>query len=287
MTRFRIWPLLKQCRRAFAGHSQFANIKHKKAREDARRCKAFQRVSSAIGAAVRAHGGDANPQSNPRLATALEMARSVRMPKERIAAAIETAKGSGGRSSPTSADLELVIYEAYLGTAPLLIECLTDNRRRTVPRLRHLLSEYGGVLAPDGAVLWQFDRIGRLLLRASPYFEQSWLDRMIDTGLVQNLEHYRGDASSMESATTEGEEYVELETAPECLSELEEHIREQFAEMNDPNETASKVEIISAEMAWRRRSEASTANTQDRPEELHELVQALEAEDDVQRVITG
>jgi transcriptional/translational regulatory protein YebC/TACO1 len=282
MIRSRVLPLLRQCRRTFAGHSQFANIKHKKAREDARRCKAFQRVFNAIGAAVRANGGDTDPQSNSRLATALEMAREVRMPKEKIAAAIETAKGSGSRTTPSAATLELVLYEAYLGTEPLLIECLTDNRRRTVPRIRHLLSEHGAVLAPDGSVLWQFERIGRVLLRACPQFEQNWLDEIIDTGLIENLEHYRADERS-----DEVEEYVELQTTPDQLWKLEEYVRKQVDTLASRSESATTVEILSVEPAWKRRPEASAVGSQQRPSELDELIQALEAEDDVQRVVTG
>lgn len=285
MTRSRLLQTARVFARRFAGHSQFANIKHKKAREDARRCKAFQRVFNAIGAAVRAQGGDANPESNPRLATALEMARGVRMPKEKIALALESAKGSGARATGPVSDLELVVYEAYLGTEPLLIECLTDNRRRTAPRLRHLLNEHGGTLAPDGAVLWQFNRVGRVLIRCCPRFEQAWLDAIIDTGLVENLEHYRADAQPNGDKTKENEEYVELETAPELLSALEEHVRQLADQIR--HESTFSMEIVSAELAWKRKSEAGTSEGSERPPELDELIQALEAEDDVQRVISG
>jgi hypothetical protein len=113
-------------------------------------------------------------------------------------------------------------------------------------------------------------RVGRVLIRCCPRFEQAWLDAIIDTGLVENLEHYRADAQPNGDKTNENEEYVELETAPELLSALEEHVRQLADQIR--HESTFSMEIVSAELAWKRKSEAGTSEGSERPPELDELV---------------
>jgi YebC/PmpR family DNA-binding regulatory protein len=144
-----------------SGHSKWSSIKHKKGAADAKRGKLFSKLSRAIIVAAREGGGD--PASNLALQNAVEKARSYSMPKDNIERAI--AKGSGAGSE--GAGFETVVYEGYgpEGVA-VLVEALTDNRNRTASEVRHLFSKHGGNLGATGAVAWQFERRGLVLVAA-------------------------------------------------------------------------------------------------------------------------
>ena len=144
-----------------SGHSKWSSIKHKKGAADAKRGALFTKLSRAIMAAVKEGGPD--PAANLALQNAIEKARSYSMPKDNIERAI--ARGSGTDSE--GANFETVIYEGYgpEGVA-VLVEALTDNRNRTASEVRHLFSRYGGNLGATGAVAWQFERRGVLLVPA-------------------------------------------------------------------------------------------------------------------------
>jgi len=139
-----------------SGHSKWSSIKHKKAATDAKRGKIFTKLIKEITVAARAGGGDES--ANPRLRTAIQAAKSENMPKDNIERAIKKATG----------DLEGVTYESltYEGYAPngvaVLVECLTDNRNRTVAEVRHAFSKYGGNLGTDGSVAYLFNKVGVL-----------------------------------------------------------------------------------------------------------------------------
>jgi YebC/PmpR family DNA-binding regulatory protein len=139
-----------------AGHSKWANIQHRKKAVDAKRGKIFTQINRLLSVAARAGGGD--PTTNPSLRLAIEKANAVNMPKDNIERAIKKATG----------DLEGVTYESltYEGYAPngvaVLVECLTDNRNRTVAEVRHAFSKYGGNLGTDGSVAYLFNKVGVL-----------------------------------------------------------------------------------------------------------------------------
>jgi YebC/PmpR family DNA-binding regulatory protein len=139
-----------------AGHSKWANIQHRKKAVDSKRGKIFTRINREITVAARAGGGD--PDSNPALRLAVEKANAANMPKDNIERAIKKATG----------DLEGVTYEEirYEGYAPggvaVLVECLTDNRNRTVAEVRHAFSKHGGNLGTDGSVAYLFSKVGVL-----------------------------------------------------------------------------------------------------------------------------
>jgi len=139
-----------------AGHSKWANIQHRKKAVDAKRGKIFTQINRLLSVAARAGGGD--PTTNPALRLAIEKANAVNMPKDNIERAIKKATG----------DLEGVTYESltYEGYAPngvaVLVECLTDNRNRTVAEVRHAFSKHGGNLGTDGSVAYLFTKVGVL-----------------------------------------------------------------------------------------------------------------------------
>jgi YebC/PmpR family DNA-binding regulatory protein len=145
-----------------SGHSKWSTIKHKKGAADAKRGKLFSKLSRAI--MVAAKEGGADPATNLALQNAIEKARSYSMPKDNIERAI--AKGSG--EGQDGASFETVVYEGYGpdGVA-VIVEALTDNRNRTASDVRHLFSKHGGNLGATGAVAWQFERRGIVLVRSA------------------------------------------------------------------------------------------------------------------------
>ena len=159
-----------------SGHSKWATIKRKKAATDAKRGKIFTKLIREITVAARDGGGD--PNFNPRLRLAVDNAKSGNMPAENITRAIK--KGTG--------ELEGVSYEevAYEGYGPggvaLYIETLTDNQKRTVADVRHILTKLGGSLGTTGSVGWQFDRKGQIYVEASRYTEESVFEVAIEAG---------------------------------------------------------------------------------------------------------
>jgi YebC/PmpR family DNA-binding regulatory protein len=145
-----------------SGHSKWSSIKHKKGAADAKRGQLFSKLSRAIIVAAKEGGGD--PSGNLALQNAIEKARSYSMPKDNIERAI--AKGSGADAE--AASFETVVYEGYgpEGVA-VLVEALTDNRNRTASEVRHAFTKHGGNLGTTGAVAWQFERRGVVLVSAS------------------------------------------------------------------------------------------------------------------------
>lgn len=139
-----------------AGHSKWANIQHRKKAVDAKRGKIFTRINRELSVAARTGGGD--PDANPALRLAIDKANAANMPKDNIERAIKKATG----------DLEGVSYEElkYEGYAPggvaVMVDCLTDNRNRTVAEVRHVFNKHGGNLGTDGSVAYLFSKIGVL-----------------------------------------------------------------------------------------------------------------------------
>jgi YebC/PmpR family DNA-binding regulatory protein len=160
-----------------SGHSKWSTIKHKKGAADAKRGKLFSKLSRAI--MVAAKEGGADPASNQALQNAIDKARSYSMPKDNIERAI--AKGAGEGTDGSS--FETVVYEGYgpEGVA-VLVEALTDNRNRTASDVRHLFTKFGGNLGATGAVAWQFERRGVVLVPADGIDEDELVLAAADAG---------------------------------------------------------------------------------------------------------
>jgi len=160
-----------------SGHSKWSSIKHKKGAADAKRGQLFSKLSRAIMVAAKEGGPD--PTGNLALQNAIEKARSYSMPKDNIERAI--AKGAGGDAE--GANFETVVYEGYGpdGVA-VLVEAVTDNRNRTASEVRHVFSRHGGNLGTTGAVAWQFDRRGVVLVAASGVDEDELVLVAADAG---------------------------------------------------------------------------------------------------------
>lgn len=140
-----------------AGHSKWANIKHKKARADATRGKVWTRVIKELQVAAKNGGGDVT--ANPRLRLAIDKAKAANMPNDNIKRAIDRGVGGGD-----GADYEEIRYEGYgIGGAAVIIDTMTDNRTRTVADVRHALSKNGGNLGTDGSVAFMFDHVGQFM----------------------------------------------------------------------------------------------------------------------------
>jgi len=159
-----------------AGHSKWAQIKHKKAATDAKRGKQFTKLARAITVAAREGGGD--PDGNATLATAIQKARDLSMPKDNIQRAIDRGTGAGGSGEA----IERAVYEGYgPGGAAIMIEALTDNRNRTGAEVRHAFEVNGGSLGEPGSVAWIFEKRGVVLVDAERYSEDDLIPA-IDAG---------------------------------------------------------------------------------------------------------
>lgn len=150
-----------------SGHSKWSTIKRKKAKEDAKRGKVFTKLIKEISVAARDGGGD--PDSNPRLRTAVDAAKGANMPSDNIDRAIK--KGTGELEGVS---YEEAVYEGYgPGGVALYVDCLTDNRNRTVSEVRHVLTKHGGSMGEAGSVAWMFTAKGQLYIDADHYDEET------------------------------------------------------------------------------------------------------------------
>jgi YebC/PmpR family DNA-binding regulatory protein len=158
-----------------SGHSKWATIKHKKAALDAKRGKSFTRIIKEINIAAR-NGGD--PDSNPRLRTAILAAKAASMPADNIKKAIMRGTGEleGGQ-------IEEVMFEGYgPGGAAVLVNVATDNRNRTVSEIRHAFSKNGGNMGSEGSVAWMFDRKGQIFVAGDKATEDQLMAIVLDAG---------------------------------------------------------------------------------------------------------
>ena len=159
-----------------AGHSKWANIRHRKAAQDAKRGKIYTKLAREITVAAREGGGD--PETNPRLRAAIERARKFNMPKENIERAIK--RGTGEIAGEA---YEEVTYEGYgPGGVAIIVKCLTDNRNRTASEVRHAFSKHGGNLGTSGCVSWMFERKGVIVVSAEKYDEDQVMEAAIEAG---------------------------------------------------------------------------------------------------------
>ena len=158
-----------------SGHSKWANIQHRKGRQDAKRGKVFTKAAKEIIIAAK-NGGD--PAGNPRLRAAIAAAKAVNLPKDKIEAAIR--KGTG---EDAGGDLTECFYEGYgpAGIA-IMVEVATDNKNRTVAEVRHLFTKHGGSLGTDGSVSWMFDRKGVITVDKAAYTEDQMMEVAMEAG---------------------------------------------------------------------------------------------------------
>jgi YebC/PmpR family DNA-binding regulatory protein len=174
-----------------AGHSKWANIQHRKGRQDAKRGKIFTRLIKEITVAARMGGGD--PDMNPRLRLAVDKAYESNMPKDNIERAIK--RGTGDLEG---VNYEEIRYEGYgIGGAAVIVDCLTDNRTRTVADVRHAFSKHGGNMGSDGSVAFLFRHCGQLIY-APGTPEEKLLEAALEAGAQDVVAN---DDGSMEVVT--------------------------------------------------------------------------------------
>ncbi len=188
-----------------AGHSKWAQIKHKKAHVDAKRGKIFSKIVKEISVAARLAGGDI--AGNPRLRQAIEKAKEVNMPQDNIKRAIM--KGTGDLPGTS---YEETLYEGYgPGGVAILLEALTDNKNRTTPEIRHILSKHGGNLGEAGCVSWMFTKKGYILVEKSKIDEDSLMAAALEAG----AEDMRNDPK---------EDSYEIISSPEDMVKIKEFL---------------------------------------------------------------
>ena len=235
-----------------AGHSKWANIKHKKAATDAKRGKIWTRLIKEITVAARMGGGDI--AANPRLRLAVEKAADANMPKENVNRAIQ--RGTGGTDG---ANYEEVRYEGYgINGAAIIVDCMTDNRVRTVAEVRHAFSKFGGNMGTEGSVAFLFKHCGQLYF-APGVNEDALMEAALEAGA--------------EDVVTDEEGGFEVITPPH-----------DFATVKEALEKAGfKAEV--AEVVMKPATE--TEFTGDDAVKMQKLLDALENLDDVQEVYTN
>ena len=234
-----------------AGHSKWANIQHRKGRQDAKRGKIFTRLIKEITVAARMGGGD--PDMNPRLRLAVDKAYENNMPKDNIERAIK--RGTGDLEG---VNYEEIRYEGYgIGGAAVMVDCLTDNRTRTVADVRHAFSKHGGNMGSDGSVAFLFKHCGQLVF-APGTSEERLLDAALEAGA--------------EDVVTNDDGSIEVVTGPYDFTAVKSALEKAGfkAEMAEVTMKPSTETVLEGEDAAR----------------MHKLVEALESLDDVQEVYT-
>lgn len=235
-----------------SGHSQFKNIMYRKGAQDSKRAKVFSKISREITVAVKE--GGPNPESNSRLRSALISARSENMPKDNVERAIK--KASGGDADT---DFQAVRYEGYgPGGVAIIVEGLTDNKKRTVPEVRSAFAKYNGSLGEENSVSFQFDHVGCVIFKKDVASE----DAMFEVALEYGAE----DIQSFD-------EIYEITCAMENLATIRDGLSQKFG---DP---------LEARITWKPKTTVPVS-----PEtavSLSKLIDLLEDNDDVQSVVTN
>ena len=233
-----------------SGHSKWSTIKRKKGAVDAKRGKIFTRLIREITVAARSGGGD--PDANPRLRTAIVGAKAENMPKDNIDRAIK--KGTGELEG---AVYEEITYEGYgPGGVAVLVECMTDNKNRTVADVRHFFSKSGGNLGESGCVAWMFDKKGSFLIDKSAIDEEKLMDIALDAGAEDVVEE---------------ENEFQILTEPDDFSAVQEAL------------AANNVETIEAAVSKIPKNVVDVAEEKVARQVLN-LLEKLEDYDDVQNV---
>ncbi|RZS81799.1 YebC/PmpR family DNA-binding transcriptional regulator [Pigmentiphaga kullae] len=234
-----------------AGHSKWANIQHRKGRQDAKRGKLWTKLIREVTVAARAGGAD--PDTNPRLRLAWDKATDANMPKDTIQRAI--ARGAGGADGD---NYEEVRYEGYgIGGAAVIVDCMTDNRTRTVAEVRHAFAKHGGNLGQEGSVAFMFKHCGQFLF-APGTSEDKVMERALDAGA--------------EDVITDDEGVIEVICAPTDYVA----VKQAF------DGAGMKAEMDGIVM----KALNETALSGEDAEKMQKLLDVLESLDDVQEVYT-
>lgn len=221
-----------------SGHSKWSTIKHKKGATDAKRGKLFTKLIKEITVAARMGGGD--PDSNPRLRHAVNTARSQNMPKDTSERAIK--KGTGELEG---VNYEEILYEGYgPGGVAVLVECLTDNKNRTIAEVRHAFGKAGGNVGTDGCVAWMFDKKGLISVSKEDSDEETLMEVALDAGAEDIKEETDffdiimapADFDVVKDAIDEAKikyELAEITMIPQNLTKLEGKEAEQMVKFMD------------------------------------------------------
>ncbi|MBF0234408.1 MAG: YebC/PmpR family DNA-binding transcriptional regulator [Desulfamplus sp.] len=214
-----------------SGHSKWSTIKHKKGAADAKRGKIFTKLIKEITVAARMGGGD--PEANPRLRKAINDAKSQNMPKDNLERAIK--KGTGELEG---VEYEEIHYEGYgPGGVAVLVECLTDNKNRTIADVRYIFSKAGGNIGTDGCVAWMFDKKGLISVDK----ESSDEDTLMEIALEAGAEDVKDEGDCFEVIT----DPVDFESVKEAIEAAS--IKYQMAEVTMIPQTQTRVEGKEAE----------------------------------------
>ena len=235
-----------------AGHSKWANIQHRKGRQDAKRGKIFTRLIKEITVAARMGGADVG--TNPRLRMAVDKAKGESMPKDNIENAIK--RGAG---TLEGVNYEEIRYEGYgIGGAAVIVDCLTDNRNRAVADVRHAFTKFGGNLGTDGSVAFMFKHCGSLLF-APGTSEDKVMEAALEAGAEDIINNDDGS--------------IEVITTPADFSAVKEALE------------SAGLEAVLAEVTMKADNE--TVFTGDDAVKMQKLLDALDDLDDVQEVYTS
>jgi len=235
-----------------AGHSKWANIKHRKGRQDAKRGKMWSKVARQIIVAAKAGGGD--PGSNLALRYAIDEAKAANMPKDTIANAIK--KGTGDLEG---VNYEEIVYEGYgPGGVAFMVSCLTDNRNRTAPEMRKIFERVGGQLGATNCVAYMFEQKGTFTIEASGADEDTLMEIAIEAGA--------------DDVTATGE-FFEITCDPSAFSAVKDALVEKNIET-----TSAEIAMIAGNMI---------SAEPDKARQILNLMEALEDQDDVQKVYTN
>jgi YebC/PmpR family DNA-binding regulatory protein len=235
-----------------AGHSKWANIKHKKAATDAKRGKIWTRLIKEITVAARMGGGDMT--SNPRLRLAVDKAADANMPKDNVTRAVQ--RGSGGLEG---VNYEEIRYEGYgIGGAAIIVDCMTDNRVRTVAEVRHAFSKFGGNMGTEGSVSFMFKHVGQFLF--APGVEE---DKLMEAALEAGADDVVADEEGGFEVLCDPNAYANVKDA-----------------LEKAGFKADSAEVIM-------KPDVETVFTGEDAQKMQKLLDALENLDDVQEVYTN
>lgn len=232
-----------------AGHSKWSNIKHRKARQDAKRAKVWTKLIREITVAARLGGGD--PTDNPRLRAAVDKGLGANMPKDTIERAI--ARGAGGQDG---SDVEELTYEGYAnGGVAVLVEVMTDNRNRTVAEVRHAFSKYGGNLGTDGSVAYLFSRQG-VINFAPGVDEEAVMEAALEAG-AEDIEseedgaitvttpwEVMGDVVDALKAASLTPDNAEVDMVPSTYTPCDDELAENVLKLIDALEELDDVQAV-------------------------------------------
>ena len=235
-----------------AGHSKWANIKHKKAAQDSKRGKVFTKIIKELMVAAKTGGSD--PEANPRLRQAISTAKAANMPSDTISRNVQ--KGAG--------ELEGVDYEelSYEGFGPegvaIIMDVMTDNKNRTVAEIRHLMTKFGGNLGENGSVAWMFEKLGQVIIKTESTNEEKLFNDALEAG----ADDFNKDAS-----------FFVITSNPSLTAELAEDLVKKGY-----NVISSKIEMVPKNIVEIPETESS---------KLLSLMDKLEEHDDVQNIASN